>query len=196
MLQLGLVKIGGAHGGRPSVFSTPISDQFRSTPSMGGLFSSYSDQQYYNMAKAAVTSFDQLNQRVRRISDKAARDVIIKNYGMEDARPGDMTLNNASLNQRNQVKGWLDKADATGDPGDGFADDGAHGRHRADRLISLVKDISGDVQDAETTYGMLPAPVEPSAQPSAQPAATNWTLPVVVVGGAAVIAAALLGAFK
>lgn len=191
MYQLGMVMIGGAHGGRPSLFSTPMSDQFRSGPALGGLFSSTSDQQYYNTAKAAVASFDQLYQRVHRISDKAARDKIIADYGIDDARPGDASLNNASLNQRNQVQGWLDKANATGDPGDGFADDGAHGRHRVDRLVSLDSDISSAVQDAETTYGILPTPVAPAVP---VPSATNWTIPVVAVGGAIALAA-VLGVF-
>jgi hypothetical protein len=113
---------------------------------------------------------------------------------MNDARPGDTSLNNSSLNQRNQVKAWIDKADATGDAGDGFADDSAHGRSRVDRLSSQVGDISSEVQDAELTYGILPAPAAPvgvAAAPPAAPAAGATALPYVL-GGAGIVAVLLL----
>lgn len=193
MYDLGMVRIGGGQGGRPSLFSAPMSEQFRGGPAMGGIFDFYSDQQYYQMAKAAVASFDQLAQRVNRIADKAVRDQIIKDYGMSDARPGDVTLNNASLSQRNQVQSWIDKADAAGDPGYGFADDGAHGRHRVDRLASLDADISSEVQDAELKYGILPAPAVQVNQTQA-PAGSSWTVPIIV-GVGAIAAAAILGVF-
>lgn len=195
MHQLGIVMIGGANLGKPSLFSTPISDHFRVGTALGGIFDFYSDQQYYNMAKAAVASFDQLSKRVSRIADKAARDAIIKDYGMSDARPGDKTLNNASLSQRNQVQAWIEQADATGDPGDGFADDGGHGRHRVDRLASLVSDISSEVQEAELKYGILPTPAVQVNDTQPPVGGTNWTIPVVAVGGAVALAA-MLGLFR
>lgn len=194
MYQLGMVRIGGGQGGRPSLFSAPMSEQFRGGPAMDGLFDFYSDQQYLQMAKAAVSSFDQLAQRVNRIADKAVRDRIIKDYGMTDARPGDVTLNNASLNQRNQVQAWINKADAAGDPGAGFADDGAHGRHRVDRLASLDSDIASEVQDAELSYGILPGPAAAAGVPASS-AMANWTIPVVAVGGAVGLAW-ILGLFN
>ncbi len=192
MYQLGLVAIGGGNG-RSSVFSAPLQNQFHAGASMGGLFTWYSDQQYYNMAKAAVASFDQLSARVARIADKAARDKIIRDYGMNDARPGDTSLNKSTLSERNQVQGWINKADATGDPGDGFADDGKHGRKVTDWLIDYVNDISSDVQNAELTYGMLPTPQAPVVQAApAAPAPEEGASALPYILGGAGVAAVLL----
>lgn len=188
MVQLGMVRIGGASIGRTSLFSAPLSEQFRGGPALGGLFSFYSDQQYYNMGKAAVASFDQLSQRVSKIADKAARDAIIADYGMNDAAHG-----GSSISYRNLIQDWIAKADAAGDPGEGFADDGKHGRKHVDYLSSFVSDISGKVQDAELKYGILQAPAVQLTP--AQPQGTNWTIPIVAVGGAVALAA-ILGIFK
>jgi hypothetical protein len=183
-----MATIGGAHGS-PFLFSNPI--QVQGGASLGGLFDWYSDAQYYNMAKAAVESFDRLNQRVSRIADKAARDKIIKDYGMNTL------TENKSLNLRNQVKASIDRADVTGDPGDGFADDGKHGRKAVDFLSSYDSDISSVVQDAELKYGILPEPAAPApvAAPAAAPSGMNWTIPVVAVGGGLALAV-VFGAFK
>lgn len=187
MVQLGMVRIGGSGMGKTSLFSSPLTAQFQGGPAMEGIFDWYSDQQYYNMAKAAVASFDQLSQRVSRIADKAARDSIISEYGMNT------TTENKSLNLRNQVQGAIAAADATGDPGDGFADDGKHGRKPTDWLSSYVSDIAGAVQDAELKYGILQAPAV-KMQPAAA-GGSNWTIPIVAVGGAVALAA-ILGVFK
>lgn len=184
MVQLGLVRIGGAGLGRTSLFSAPLSEQFRGGPAMEGLFSFYSDQQYYDMAKAAVASFDRLSQRVSKIADKAARDAIINQYALNVDSPG------TGLGYRNLVASWIAKADATGDPGDGFADDDKHGRAATDTLSSFDTKISSDVQDAELKYGILQTPAVVLPQQG-----SNWTIPIVAVGGAVAIAA-ILGLFK
>jgi len=186
MIQLGMVRIGGSGMGKTSLFSSPLTAQFQGGPALEGLFDWYSDQQYYNMAKAAVASFDQLSHRVSRIADKAARDSIISEYGMNT------TTENKSLNLRNQVQASIAAADATGDPGDGFADDNKHGRKPTDFLSSYVGDIASAVQEAELKYGILPSP---AVQMQPAPAGSNWTIPIVAVGGAVALAA-ILGVFK
>jgi hypothetical protein len=184
MRQLSMATIGGAHGS-PFLFSNPI--QVQGGASLGGLFDWYSDAQYYNMAKAAVESFDRLNQRVSRIADKAARDKIIKDYGMNTL------TENKSLNLRNQVKASIDRADVTGDPGDGFADDGKHGRKAVDFLSSYDSDISSAVQDAELKYGILQGPTAPPALPAVPaPVAPGAGALPYVLGGAGIVAVLLV----
>lgn len=200
MYQLGMVLIGHGNGGRSSFFSTPQSDAFRVGPALGyqpALGARYqlglTAQESYVEGKAEISLFDDLVGRVARIANKTVRDQIVKDYGLNEPENKDK-----AFYMRNATASCVARADSFSPIAyeEGFPDRGPC-KGRVTKLHNANRDLRSEVVEAETTYGILPEPVVITQYlPGGAPAAgTNWTLPVVIGGGAIVIAA-LLGAFS
>jgi hypothetical protein len=195
MYQLGMVLIGHGNGGRSSFFSSPQSDAFRVGPALGyqpRYQLGVTAQEAYVNGKAEIAEFDNLVARTARIANKTVRDQIVKDYGLNEPENKEKALymRNATANCVAEADKYTPVAYEQGFPNHGPC------IGRVTKLRNWSSDFRAEIRDAETTYGILPEPVVITQYLPGQaaPSGTNWTLPVVIGGGAIVIAA-LLGAF-
>jgi hypothetical protein len=198
MYQLGMVLIGHGNGGRGSFFSQPQSDAFRVGPALGyqpRYQLGVTAQEAYVNGKAEIAEFDSLVARTAKIANKAVRDQIVKDYGLNEPENKDKALymRNATASCVATADSYTPVAYEQGFPNHGPC------IGRVTKLRNFNGNFRSEVRDAENTYGILPEPVVitqylPGQAAPAAAGGTNWTLPVVIGGGAIVIAA-LLGAF-
>lgn len=191
MYNLGMVMIGGSGTSiRPSLFATSVMDSF----GMGGPVLGQDAQTYYTNAKSEIAQFDQLISRTQRIANKTVRDQIASDYGLNDPTNKDkaMYMRNALASDVANAEKFTPLAYEEGFPTHGPA------RGRVNKLHNFNSDFRHAVENAETTYGILPEPqvIEKlvTVPGAAAPGGTNWTIPLVVAGSGIAIAA-ILGVF-
>ena len=144
-------------------------------------------------AQAAIQVFDNLVGRTARIANKTVRDQVVADFGLADPGNKDkaMYMRQALASDVANADKYTPVAYEQGFPAMGPS------RGRVTKLQNFNSDFKSAVQDAEVTYGILPEPVVITQYLPGQTtsAPINWTIPVVVGGGALVVAA-LLGAFS
>lgn len=195
MYNLGMVMISG--GRRPSMFSGGVTEGFRGAPYAMGVPEyalGQTPEEWYARAKSAVSDFDSYAARTAKIANKAERERVAKDFGLTNPSDSDK-----AEYRRNDVQETVRQVESYSPPNYLIYSVGQRARNKVQALENWNKDFRRAVTEAENTYGILPEPqvieriVEVPGAPGAAPA-VNWTLPVVI-GGGAIIVAALLGVF-
>lgn len=192
MLALGMARISGSRTTRASYFSGAAVDSF--TAGLGAPSASLGKtaQDYYNQAKVAVAKFDSLVERLKKVANKTVRDGLAVQYGLTDPSNTDkaMYMRNALAFDISDAEKYSPVAYEEGFPSLGPS------RGRVSKLESFDAGFEQSVQQAETTYGILPEPETITnyvTTTTAQP--LNWILPVVALG-AGIVIAGFAGLFK
>lgn len=192
MIPMRMASIGGFSSSRGSLFHVSATDSFHlGSPSMSPTAGLGADtaQGLYEEAKKQIATFDSLLERTKRIGNKAAREQIISDFGLDAP-----TNNDKALYMRNATAFDVTRADSytpinylvfTG-PGPS--------KNRPRKLREFNKDFSAAVKNAEDTYGSLPEPVviERTTTVSQTP---GWVVPVAI-GALAVAGLAAFGVFS
>src|SRR5262245_12406085 len=185
MYELSMARISGGSQLRPSIFGGM--ESFASPAFMGAPALGQTEQQWYAEAKAQVAKFDQLVERTKRVAQKAARETLISDYGLND--PSDQAK---ALYTRNGVAENIARAESY-TPVNYVLYSKREITNRVTRLQDYNRDVNRDVKYAEDSYGILPEPVviERVVTVPGAAAPTNWTVPLVIAGGGVILAAAL-----
>lgn len=192
MYNLGMVAISGRTA-RPSMFSGSVTDNFR-VGLAGPYVLGQTGEEWYARAKKAVADFDAYALRTAKIARKSVRDDIARQFGLNNPADTDK-----AQYRRNDVQDTIREVESYSPPNYLIYMVGQRARNKVQALEDWNRDFRRTVQQAENDYGVLPEPqvieriVEVPGAPGAAPA-VNWTLPVVI-GGGAIIVAALLGVF-
>jgi len=181
---------------RTSMFSGSAVDQFgggfaRPQYAMGGYSLGQTPEEWYARAKAAVAEFDNLAARTAKVANKAERERIAKDFGLTNPADSDK-----AMYRRNDVAQTIAQVESYSPPNYLIYSVGQRARNKVQALENWNSDFRSQVKTAEDTYGILPEPqviekvVQVPGGAAAAPA-TNWTLPIVIGGGAVILAAAL-----
>lgn len=192
MFALGMARISAPRTTRQSYFSGAVVDSF--APGLGAPQASLgaTAQNYYDKAKASVSMFDSLVERVKRIANKAERDGIAVTYGLTAPENQDkaMYMRNALAYDLSEAEKYSPIAYEQGFPALGPS------RGRVAKLESFDTAFEAAVKNAENMYGILP---EPETITNYVTTTTtnplNWVLPVLALGVGIVIAG-FSGVFK
>jgi hypothetical protein len=181
MYQLGMARISSNRMTRSSNFGGAVVDSF--APGLGVPQSlGQAGQGYYNSAKAAIAQFDSIVERLKKVANQTVRDSIAVQYGLTNA--ADKTK---AFYMRAALAYDVSVADSS-TPDEGFPPTGPS-RGRITKLQSFNTQFSAAVQDAENTYGILPAPETiTNYVTTTTPQPLNWIIPVVALGLGVVIA--------
>jgi hypothetical protein len=186
MYNLRMVAISGP-AGRGSFFGGAVSDGFRAGHALSGDYSlGQTPEEWYRRAKSAIADFDGYAARTAKIANKTVRDQIATDYGLNDPANKDK-----AAYMRAAVAYNVGQAESYTPPNYLIFGVGQQAKNRVQALENLNSDFRRAVSDAENTYGTLPAPVVIERLVPGASAPVNWTLPVVIGGGAVVLAAAL-----
>lgn len=185
MYQLSMARISAPRTTRASHFSQAAIDSFTPAPGAPAMPSSPAylgqAQGYYDSAKAAIAAFDSLGQRLQKVANATVRNQIADQFGLSNP-----TDNTKGMYMRNALAYDVSVADQSGADA-GFPPTGPS-RGRVAKLQSFDSDFNAAVQNAENTYGILPAPqVITNYVPVA---GTDYT--TVYIAGAAVIGIAVV----
>jgi hypothetical protein len=169
----------------PSLFNASVVQSTGFHPTLaGGSWLGQTPDEWYRRAKTAIAKFDNLLTRTSMIAAKVEREKILK---------------------------WVDTAATTDSPAYRYAtvksdlasaesftpvsvqDYGVERRtNRIEKLESINTDFEEMVTTAENTYGKLPEPTivnrETIVQLPAETTGSNWTLPLLIGGGAIAVA--------
>lgn len=171
---------------RLSMFQNSAVDLFQASR-MAGHRMGQTGQAIYARAKAALSKFDMLVERTKRIANKAARAEIIDTYGLQDAGN-----KNKALYYRNAVHGDVVRVEDNVPPNYWvYETRKGPAVGYVDTLESWNRSFAADVQEAEDVGGILPEPIviERLVQvPGEAPQTPDWVLPLAVVGGVIAIA--------
>ncbi len=186
--------IGAIGGARSAVFGPGAGNIFDfggSAPRMAGRRMGQTAQDFYNNAIPQIQKFDQLVTRTQKIANKASRDQIINDYGLNDPTNTDKAqyMRNALASDIANAQKYTPIAYEQGFPTHGPA------RGRVTKLQNFNADFEGAVKTAEDTYGILPEPVVIERVVTAPGAAMDY-VPYVLVGGAAIAALFITGVIK
>lgn len=195
MLNLSLrpVTISGANGQRTPWFSPAVNDIF-APRSLGA----DTNQDWYNRAKREIAQFDGYVERLRRLASRPVREDLWKTY------VGDPADSESGAYRRNTVAWHITEAESYTPINYlvfGADDPGMRVRNRVTKLDSLNSAFKADLDSAEATYGLLPEPqiIEKIIEvrvPGAPVAAPFPLVPVLVVGGVAVVGLVLYSVFS
>ncbi len=179
----------GALNGHRSTFGPGSNEIFGA--GMGGPRMGQTAQDFYNRAIPLIQKFDQLVTRTQKIANKAARDQVISDYGLNDPTNTDKALymRNALASDVANAQKYTPIAYEQGFPSHGPA------RGRVTKLQNFDSDFEAAVKSAEDQYGILPEPVVIERVVTEQGPATS-ALPYVLVGGAAIAALFITGVIK
>lgn len=193
MYNMGMVRISTV-GRRPSFFDGSLSDNFGGA-APGVMAGSYhlgqTPEEWYARAKSAVADFDNYANRVQHLANKTERDRIARDYGLTN--PGDK---DKAQYMRNDVQQTISQVESYSPPNYLIYAVGQRSMNHVRALEDFNNDFRREVNTAENTYGVLPEPqvIEKVVTVPGAAGAVNWTLPIVI-GGAAIGVAALLGLF-
>lgn len=175
------------NGARPSLFGSSVAQVPGFHPTLaGGYWMGQTPQEWYGRAKAAVAKFDELLTRTSRVASKTERDAILAWVGTA-AQDGTPAYRYAT------VKSDLTDVERFTPPA--VQDYQLERRQsRVTKLEDFNKEFETKVSTAEAAHGRLPEPtviereriVSPAAAPAA--AGTDWTMPLIVGGGAVAVA--------
>lgn len=174
------------NGLRPSLFNVTVDQTRTFHPTLsGGDMLGQNPSEWYRRAKASIANYDALMLRVAQI---------------------------ANLTERNKIMTWAGNAGTSGTPAyryasvlsdiqgdvEAFTPPNVNAyqverrQDRIKRLESYNSELASMVTTAESVYGKLPDPVvinRTSTQPGGMISqGTNWTLPLIVGGGALAVA--------
>lgn len=183
------VRISG-NGSRPSLFGSSVQGTVGfHAPRNPHAWLGQTPEEWYTRAKAAVTKFDELLDRTARVASKQARDEImawVQTSGIVDS----------PAYRYAGVKSDLMDVERFTPPA--VQDYKIERRqNRIEKLEAFNKEFETMVSAAETAHGKqaAAAPIgkekvtaRPGAQPTPAPP-TDWTLPLIVGGGALAVAA-------
>jgi len=149
-------------------------------------------QDYYTRAKTAIAKFDSLVARTAKIANKTVRDQIIADYGLTNRGDTDKAgyMREALAYDVSEAEKYRSTTGTIAYE-EGFPARGPS-RGRVTKLENFNRDFEAAVTNAETTYGILPAPVVIERTVTAPGAATN-VLPYILVGGGVLVALAVVG---
>lgn len=192
MFQQGFapVVIAGRRTGQ-SLFSSSVADGFGFHSALAGRVSmGQTDQEWYVRAKAAVSKFDSLVERLKKIANRGARESLVSRYGLDNPTDKDRGkyMRDAVFYNVFQAESYTPVNYLV------FGSTGP-ARRRVGDLEDVNRDFSDDVKAAENTYGILPEPViieriveVPGTVTTVTP---SWVVPAAVVGGGIAVAALL-----
>jgi hypothetical protein len=199
-LPLNRVAISGSNGPRASLFAPAAKEIFGlgavAAPAprryLGQNFATLNTaQDYYAAAQQVIARYDSLVGRVAKLANKADRDRIISDYGLNEPANKDKSgyMRQALASCVAEVQKYSPLAYEQGFP--------THGpcRGRVQKLKDFANDLESEVQTSEMTYGILPEPVVIERLVTGPSAPSSSIVPYVVVGGVAVAALAALGVF-
>lgn len=174
------------NGFRPSLFNASVEQTRTFHPSLaGGSWLGQSSAEWYARAKASLARFDEILTRTARIANQT---------------------------ERNRILGWVGKASTQDTPAYRYAtvkndlqeSVEAHTppaidaykvtrlQHRIEKLENYNNEFGTMVSNAENVYGKLAEPVvierERIVSTTGGETKTNWTLPLVIGGGAVAVA--------
>lgn len=191
MYNLRMVAISGGPGGRGSFFGGSVSDGFRAGYGLGagGYSLGQTPEEWYRRARSAMADFDTYALRTAKVANKTVREQIATDFGLNDPANKDK-----AMYMRAAVGYNAGQAESYTPPNYLIYGVGQQAKNRVQSLENFNSDFRRAVTDAENTYGVLPEPqvIERVVTvPGAGAPAANWTLPIVIGGGAVVLAAAL-----
>jgi len=185
-----LVPISGTTA-RPSLFGSSIRQSVGFHPTLaGGYWIGQTPQDWYRRAKESLAKFDALLTRTAKIANKTERDNILTWVGT------------AAVEDSPAYRYATVKRDLEGDveaytPPNVNAYQVERRQNRIKKLEDYNKEFEAKVSNAETVYGKLPEPTvierERIVTPPGVPGGptTDWTLPLLVGGGAVAVAVAV-----
>lgn len=154
----------------PAPFSAP--------PSLtGGRRLGQTEQQWFSRAKTAVTTYDLLVDRAKRIASLQLRNSILARF---TGNPGDQE---SAIYRRNSVAYNVGEAESY-NPVNYLIFGQDRVRSRVEKLETWNRDFEEEVAVAEAAYGILPEPVivERVVQRRAPTEPTDLTVPFVIGG--------------
>lgn len=156
-----------------SVFA---SAPFSATPSLaGGRWLGQTEQQWFSRAKTAVTTYDLLVDRTKKIASQRLRESILSRY------TGDPRDQESAIYRRNSVAYNVGEAESYA-PVDYLIFGKELVRDRVEKLEGWNRDFEKEIAAAEVAYGVLPEPVVVERVIQSAPAATDLTMPFVIGG--------------
>lgn len=184
-----LVPISG-NGFRPSLFGSSIVQGNGFHPTLSGgywLGQAVTPKGWYSRAKAAVAKFEQLLSRTSRIASATERDNILAWVGPTGSVDTPRERYGTVVENIGYVESFT--------PIDYEKYGISRLQNRVTKLESYNTEFESKVVNAETAHGRLtePAVIERPriVTPGVAPTGTNWTLPILVGGGALAIALAV-----
>lgn len=170
---------------RPSLFAEVGPYAFRG--SLGSASLGQTPQEWYRRAKDALAKFDGLLNRLARVANQTERENILRWVGTS-------AQEDTPAERYASVKSDLQTDVEAYTPPNVNAYQVVRRTRRIEKLEDFNREFEAKVSNAETVYGKLPEPVVIEREKLVQaPGAggMNWTLPLVVGGGAVVVALAL-----
>lgn len=182
-----LVPISG-NGFRPSLFGSSIVQSNGFHPTLSGEYGlGVTAIEWYNRARAAVAKFEQLLARTSRIASATERDNILAWVGPLRSVDTPRERYDTVVENISYVEGFT--------PINYDAYDKSRLQNRVTKLESFNTEFETKVANAQTVHGRLPEQTvierERIVTPGAAAAKTDWTLPLLVGGGAIAIALAV-----
>lgn len=183
--SIALVPISG-NGARPSFFGGTVQQRTGFHPTLGGgYWMGQTPTEWYNRAKRALAQFEALLTRVASIANQTSRNEILAWIGTT----GDV---DSAAYRYGAVKSDLQQDVEAFTPPAVNAYQVGRRTSRIEKLEEFNTELEAKVTNAESVYGKLPAPVvierERITTPGSPASGTNWTLPLVVGGGAVAVA--------
>ncbi|HXX95241.1 MAG TPA: hypothetical protein VEN81_16585 [Planctomycetota bacterium] len=152
MHALGMARISAPRSTRASFFSQAAVDSFAPLPAPSALGTRLGQAQgYYDSAKQAIAQFDSIAAALQKVANATVRQQLADQYGLTN--PAD---NSKAMYMRNALAYDVSVADQSGADA-GFPATGPS-RGRVSKLQDFNSSFGSDVQNAENTYGVLPAP--------------------------------------
>jgi hypothetical protein len=183
-----MVPVSG-NGARPSLFTSSVSDGLGFHPTLaGGYWIGQAPEEWYRRAKESLAAFEALLDRTAKIANKTERERILAWVG----RP---TTEGTPAYRYARVKADLLEDVERYTPPNVDAYKLERRQNRIKELEDFNKEFQTMVSNAETAFGKLPEPVViekekiirvPGAP--AAPGAPDWTLPLIIGGGAVGVA--------
>lgn len=174
------------NGSRPSLFGSSIRQASGFHPTLAGARLGQNPAEWHRRARAAVAKFNELLDRTARIASPQARAAIMAWVGVASTE-------GTPAYRYTSVRSDLDDVQAVSPPR--VSDYAVERRtNRIERLEAFNREFETRVANAETAHGRqsTPAPIDRSAATTPGAAATDWTVPLVVLGAAAVVTAGVL----
>lgn len=211
--SIAFVPISG-NGGRPSLFGGSIQQGQGFHPTLsrgywmgqsaaaapqplrqslqGNYWMGQTPSEWYNRAKKALAEFDQLLTRVAQIANKTEREEILVWIGTA-SDTGSPAYRYATVRSdlQSDVEAFT--------PPNVNAYQLSRRTNRIEKLEDFNQEFAAKVTNAENVYGRLPQPVviereriiKSGGPLPPEPTGTDWTLPLLVGGGAVVVAVAV-----
>lgn len=187
-LAMSQVMVSAPSAARRAPFLGGLTDHF----GRGSRLGQDAGQSEYNRAIRQIQRYDSLVLRAQKIANATVRQNILAKYY------GPLSDTEGIHWEAEKVRGYVNDAQKY-TPVNTIVFTQQRVMNATDRLSGDNDDFEGDVQSAEATYGVLPAPViERVVETQITQQTPGWVYPVVGVGAAAVLVAAgmALGVIK